>query len=126
MPGLSLHDLGDLVRSMCNSSVEDESDLSKVNVRMEMFEAIVKGFLSGAGSMLNADEIKLMPYAGITMTTETGVRFLTDYLSGDVYFRIKHPEHNIVRARAQLTLATKMVEAIPAMNAIVSKISNFK
>lgn len=85
-----------------------------------MFKALADGFLSGAGDVLNAEERALMPDSGIALTTEVAVRFLTDYLRGDVYFNIRYPEHNLVRARAQLALAQRMVEALPKMRALVA------
>lgn len=113
MPGLSLHDFGDLVRSMTGTAAEDEPDVSKIAVRPEMFEALKDGFLREAGDVLTPAEHRLLANGGLAMTTEVGVRFLTDYLQGDVYFSTKYPEHNLVRARSQLTLARAMLDKLP-------------
>lgn len=120
MPGLSLHDFGDLMRSICTNTAEDTDKPEQTAVRLDMFKALADGFLSGAGDVLNAEERALMPDSGIALTTEVAVRFLTDYLRGDVYFNIRYPEHNLVRARAQLALAQRMVEALPKMRALVA------
>ena len=112
MPGLSLHDFGDLMRSMCSDRPEDEPDTSLVVARREMYDALADGFLAEVGSVLTEAERKLLPYGGISMTTEVGVRFLTDYLEGDHYFRIARPGHNLVRARSQLALARSMLERL--------------
>lgn len=120
MPGLSLHDFGDLMRSICGNSAEDTDKPDGIAVKLDMYKALASGFLAGAGDVLTSEERALMPDAGVALTTEVAVRFLTDYLSGDVYFNIRFPEHNLVRARAQLALAERLVEALPAMQAVVS------
>ena len=112
MPGLSLHDFGDLMRSMCSDRPEDEPDTSTIVARREIYDALADGFLSEVGSVLVDAEKKLLPYGGIAMTTEVGVRFLTDYLEGDHYFRVARPDHNLVRARSQLALARSMLEKL--------------
>lgn len=112
MPGLSLHDFGDLMRSMCCDRPEDEPDTSLVVARREMYDALADGFLAEVGSVLTETERRLLPYGGVTMTTEVGVRFLTDHLEGDHYFRIARPGHNLVRARSQLALARSMLEKL--------------
>ena len=113
MPGLSLHDFGDLMRSMCAEAPEDEPDVSKIRARPEIYEALADGFLSEAGSVLTPSEKRLLPNGGAAMTLECGVRFLTDYVEGDHYFRVLKPRHNLVRARAQLALARSMAELLP-------------
>ena len=112
MPGLSLHDFGDLMRSMCSDRPEDEPDTSLIVARREMYDALADGFLAEVGSVLTDTERKLLPYGGIAMTLEVGVRFLTDHLEGDHYFRIARPGHNLVRARSQLALARSMLERL--------------
>ncbi len=104
MPGLSLYDFGDMVRSATNAAAEDETDLSKVVARPEIFAALAEGFLAGAGSALNDAERAHLVAAGQVMTYEVGLRFLTDHLQGDVYFKIKRPNHNLERARNQFAL----------------------
>ena len=112
MPGLSLHDFGDLMRSMCSDRPEDEPDTSLIVARREMYDALADGFLAEVGSVLTEAERGLLPYGGVTMTLEVGVRFLTDHLEGDHYFRIARPGHNLVRARSQLALARSMLERL--------------
>lgn len=119
MPGYALHDFGDLVRSICNPADEAETDLSKIEVRVPFFEALVAGYLDAAGPMLTPKEVDLLPDAGWLLTIEVAARFLADHLNGDIYFRIKYPEHNLVRARAQLTLARRLEQAMPELRAIV-------
>lgn len=123
MPGYALHDFGDLARSICNPSDEAETDLSKVQVRLPFFEALVAGYLDAAADMLTSREIDLLPDAGWVLTIEVAVRFLADYLNGDTYFRIKFPEHNLARTRAQLTLARRLEEAMPELRAIVKRLA---
>ncbi len=108
MPGLSLYDFGDMVRSGTNAAEEDEIDLSKVGMRFDMYEAFHKGFMSTAGGFLTPAEREMMPFSGKLITLEIGIRFLADYLNGDIYFRTRRPHHNLDRARNQF----KMVESI--------------
>ena len=112
MPGLSLHDFGDLMRSMSCDRPEDEPDVSTISVRRDMYDALVDGFLSQAGNFLVPAECKLLPNAGVAITLETGSRFLADYLDGDHYFHTDFPEHNLVRARSQLALARSMLDTL--------------
>lgn len=110
MPGLSLYDFGDMVRTATSPAPEDERDLSRVCMQMPMFRALLEGFLAGAGAMLTPDEVDQLPFAGKLITLETGMRFLTDYLNGDVYFKIARPEHNLDRCRTQLRLVKSIEE----------------
>jgi len=121
MTGFALHDFGDLVRSICNPADESEQDLTKVGVRLDYFEALVTGYLEAAKDMLTPREIELLPDAGWVIALETGVRFLTDYLNGDIYFRISFPEQNKVRALVQLSLAQHIEDAMPEMRRIVKE-----
>jgi len=104
MPGLALDDFGDLVRTSTCFAKEDDRDLAKVVVEMPIFESLVHGYLSAAGGFLDPAEIDNLVLAGKLMTFECGLRFLTDHLEGDVYFRIHHEGHNLDRARVQLAL----------------------
>ena len=113
MPGLSLHDFGDLMRSMCAEAPEDEPDVAKIVARPEMYEALADGFRSEAGGVLTPAEKRLLPNSGAVMTLEVGVRFLTDYVEGDHYFRVAQPRHNLIRARSQLALARSMAAVLP-------------
>ena len=122
MPGSALYDFGDMVRTSSAAAAEDEKDLSKVYSKKEYFEALVKGYLDGAKFLTDAEKANLA-FAGRLITLTIGIRFLTDYLAGDVYFRTAYDEHNLVRCRTQL----KMVESMEAQSddyeAIVRKYS---
>jgi Ser/Thr protein kinase RdoA (MazF antagonist) len=104
MPGLSLYDFGDLVRSAVSPAAEDEVDLTRVTVDVSRFKALTLGYLAGLGGALLPLERANLIGAGMLLTYECGVRFLTDHLEGDVYFRTHRPEQNRDRARAQLAL----------------------
>ena len=121
MPGLSLCDFGDMVRFAANTAAEDETDLSKVGVSLPAFEAIVRGYLAGTGDILTGAEWEHLVFAGKLIAYEIGIRFLADYLQGDVYFKIARQQHNLDRARSQLRLVASIEEATPAMNAIVAR-----
>ena len=110
MPGLSLYDFGDMVRAGTGSAEEDEVRLERVGMRFDMFEATLQGFLSSAGKFLNEAERENLPFSGKLITFETGVRFLTDYLNGDVYFKTSRPRQNLDRCRNQF----QMVRSIEA------------
>ena len=121
MPGLSLYDFGDLVRSSVSPAAEDETDLSKVCVRIEIFRALVKGFLDGAHGCLTKKEIELLPFSGELITFEIGVRFLTDYLNGDNYFKISRDNHNLDRCRTQFMLVKRLIEQEKKLKKIVKE-----
>ncbi|MCX7916301.1 MAG: aminoglycoside phosphotransferase family protein [Verrucomicrobiae bacterium] len=110
MPGLALYDFGDQVRTTTSPAKEDERDLTKVGLRREMFEALARGYLEAAGRFLTREEKELLVVAGKVITLEIGIRFLTDYLSGDVYFKVHRPGHNLDRCRTKF----KLVESIEA------------
>ncbi len=124
MPGLVGHDFGDAIRFAGNTSAEDETDLSKVKIDLEKFRAFTEGFLSEVGASLTENELKTLSLGAITMTTECGVRFLTDYIDGDNYFGISYPKHNLDRARCQLALAEDMVRNYDKMQEIVMESAN--
>ena len=121
MPGLSLYDFGDLVRSCANSAAEDETNLAKIDVSLPVFEAIVQGYIAGAGDILTEAEWDHLVFAGKLMTYEVGIRFLTDYLQGDIYFKTKHDRHNLERARNQLRFVDRVEAADNTLRAIVEK-----
>lgn len=121
MPGLSLYDFGDLVRTAVSPAAEDETDLTRVQVRRPMFEALVQGYLEGAGPVLTREEIAHLPEAGMLITFETGLRFLTDHLAGDTYFKIHRPGHNLDRCRTQFALVARLEEQRPELRAIVKR-----
>lgn len=121
MPGSLLFDFGDAIRFGASSALEDETDLSKVYVKLDMFEAYVDGFLSELRGSVTNDEIRAMPMAARVITLEIGLRFLTDYLNGDVYFRTTRPNHNLERARNQFKLVADGETKYDALCAIVEK-----
>lgn len=98
--------------------------MSKVHFSLELFEAYVRGYFDGVGNALTEDEIRLLPHGAIMMTYECGMRFLTDYLEGDTYFKTSYPEHNLVRTRTQLRLVEEMEQNYDNMLAIVNKYKN--
>ena len=121
MPGLSIYDFGDSIRFGANHADEDEKDLSKVNFDIDLFEAYTRGFLEGAGGALTQAELDYLPWGAKLMTLECGMRFLTDYLVGDVYFQIDRPEQNLDRCRTQFKLVRDMEAQLEAMGHIVAK-----
>lgn len=121
MPGLAMNDFGDAIRFGASTAVEDEKDLSKVSCSMELYEIFVKGFIEGCAGKLTDREIELLPMGAKVMTYECGMRFLTDYLEGDQYFKIHRPEHNLDRARTQFKLVKDMEEKWDQMQEIVAK-----
>ena len=100
---------------------EDEKDLSKIEMSLELFEKYPEGFMSACGSKLNDCEIEYLPFSAKLMTFECGMRFLTDYLNGDTYFKISREKHNLDRARNQFKLVSDMEKVLPEMRAIVKK-----
>lgn len=121
MPGSVLADFGDSIRFGASSAKEDETDLDKVYCRLDMFEAYAKGFIEGLEGSLLESEIRALPMGALILTYETGIRFLTDYLDGDVYFRTEYPNHNLDRARNQFKLVADMEAKMDEMRAIVEK-----
>ncbi len=108
MPGASVFDYGDSIRFGANTAAEDEKDLSKVTLSLELFEAYTKGFLEGCAGSLADVEVELLPMGAKLMTLECGMRFLTDYLQGDTYFKVHREGHNLDRCRTQFTLVKDM------------------
>lgn len=119
MPGLSIFDYGDSIRFGANTAAEDEQDLSRVSLSLPLFDIYTKGFLEGCGGRLTDTELSLLPYGAKMMTLECGMRFLTDYLMGDVYFHISRPGHNLDRCRTQLELVADMERKWEEMEEIV-------
>lgn len=122
MPGSRLYDYGDALRTAAASAKEDEEDLTKVDVDMDAFEAFTAGFLEGMGEALTLEERKLMPFSFFLMTYECGIRFLEDFLRGDVYFKTARSDHNLIRAKNQLTLARKIMERQKEMEAVIRRL----
>ncbi len=121
MPGLVAFDFGDAIRVVANKSEEDEKDLSKCGLDIQKYEAFTKGFLEEVSESLNESEKRSLALGAVTMTVECGVRFLTDYLNGDKYFRVDYPTHNLDRARCQLTLAYDMLKNFGKMQEITKR-----
>ena len=121
MPGLAANDFGDSIRFGASTAEEDEKDLEKVHFDIHLYELYVKGYLEMAKDVLTPAEIESLPWGARLMTLECGMRFITDYLQGDVYFKTAYPEHNLVRARTQFKLVKEMEEQFEAMQEIAKK-----
>ncbi len=122
MPGLALYDFGDMVRSATSPAKDDEQDLSKVTMQFPMFAALARGYLSAAGEILTPLEKKLLAFSGMLITFETGIRFLTDFLAGDVYFKVHRDGHNLDRCRTQFKLVESIEQQETEMNKLVESI----
>jgi hypothetical protein len=120
MPGCALYDFGDMVRTTTSPTLEDEKDLSKVKMNMPIFRQLAEGYLSTAGSFLTKAEKALLAFSGKLITFEIGIRFLTDFLSGDTYFRIHRPDHNLDRCRTQFRLVESIEQQEEAMQRFVN------
>lgn len=120
MPGSALYDYGDAVRYGACTAAEDEPDTDKIGFDMTLFAAFTKGFLSATAGRLTDTELRLLPLGIQVITCELAMRFLTDYLDGDKYFKIAYPEHNLVRARAQMKLLTEVEAHLPQMHAAIA------
>ena len=121
MPGLALYDFGDMVRTTTSPALEDEKDLSKVCMQFPMFEALVRGYLASAGDMLNKAEKEHLAFAGKLITFEIGIRFLADFLAGDVYFKVHREGHNLDRCRTQFKLVASIEAQEEAMKRLVER-----
>ncbi len=115
MPGCALYDFGDQIRTTTSPTLEDELDLAKVEMRMPMFKALCRGYLESAGAFLNKQERSLIGFSGALITFTIGLRFITDYLNGDTYFRIHRPQHNLERSRTQFRLVESIERQEEAM-----------
>lgn len=119
MPSFIFSDYGDFLRTGANTGDEDDRDLDRVNFNMEIFKAFTEGYLESARSFLQPVEIKNLPYAAVLFPYMQCVRFLTDYINGDTYYKIKYPEHNLVRTKAQFKLLQSAEEHIPEMETYI-------
>ena len=119
MPGLVGHDFGDAIRFAANKCEEDCPDASKAGVDMEVFRAFAEGFLEQTANTLTPNEINTLALSCLTLTAELSTRFLADYILGDPYFKIKSPDHNLVRTRCQIALAKDMQKHLPEMEQMV-------
>jgi hypothetical protein len=122
MPGYSVNDFGDSIRFGANTAAEDETDLSKVSLDLSLFRAYAEGFIGGSAGRLSDGELALLPIGAMMMTFECGMRFLTDYLDGDVYFRTHYATHNLDRCRNQFALLADMERKLPQMREIIESI----
>ena len=122
MPGLAGNDFGDSIRFGANTAAEDEQDLSKVQFSMELYEAYAKGFMNACGDTLTEKEIDTLPLSAKLMTLECGVRFLTDHIMGDTYFRIHRPGHNLDRCRTQFKLVYEMEQRWADMKKVIDSL----
>jgi Phosphotransferase enzyme family len=122
MPGLALYDFGDMVRTTTSPASEDEQDLSKVNMQFPMFEALVRGYLETAAAFLMPEEKRYLAFSGKLITFEIGLRFLTDYLAGDTYFKVHREGHNWDRCRTQFKLVESIEQQEEKMNRLVESI----
>jgi Ser/Thr protein kinase RdoA (MazF antagonist) len=120
MPGSALYDFGDMVRTAAPTTREDDADLDRIGVRLDRFEALVKGYLSAA-DFLNEHELAHLAFSGKLITLELGIRFLTDYLNGDSYFKTSRPGHNLDRCRNQFAFVTALEKNMDTMEEIVSR-----
>ncbi|MDR3293128.1 MAG: aminoglycoside phosphotransferase family protein [Clostridiales bacterium] len=121
MAGSLLYDFGDSIRSGCNTGAEDEKNLSLVHFDLGLFESYARGYLKEVGGFITQKERELLTFAPILMTFECGMRFLTDYLDGDRYFKTKYPEHNLDRARTQYKLVAEMEQRTEDMKRILEE-----
>jgi Phosphotransferase enzyme family len=119
MPGCALYDFGDMVRTTTSPTLEDELDLSKVKMNLPIFKQLAEGYLATAGAFLTKAEKSLLAFSGKLITFEIGMRFLTDFLSGDTYFRIHRPDHNLDRCRTQFKLVASIEQQEAAMQKFV-------
>jgi thiamine kinase-like enzyme len=122
MPGYVHYDFGDAIRTAANIAAEDEMELSKVKMDIKLFEAYAQGYLSETRETLNDVEKEYLAFAPRLITYTIAVRFLTDYLDGDYYFKIHHEHHNLQRARAQLKLVESMEEQYDDMRQIINRL----
>jgi len=116
-----VYDFGDMVRTATCSAAEDERDLSKVAVDLKLFEALVRGYLAEAGRFLTSAEKSHLVFAGKLITFEQFMRFLTDYLAGDVYYKTSREGHNLDRSRTQMKLVKSIVEQEEVMSELVAR-----
>ncbi len=122
MPGLALYDFGDMVRTTTSPADEDERNLAKVTMQFPLFEALVRGYLQAAGGFLTAAEKRYIAFSGKLITFEIGIRFLTDYLAGDTYFKVHRDEHNLDRCRTQFKLVESIERQEERMNRLVESL----
>ncbi len=123
MPGLAVYDFGDAVRIGASTGAEDENDLSKVSMDMGMFEQLARGYLETANAFLTSVEREHLVFSAVLMTFECGMRFLTDHLEGDVYFKLRRENQNLDRCRTQFKMTADMEAMRDAMERVIEKYS---
>lgn len=123
MPGSALYDFGDSIRFGASTAAEDERNLNAVSVNLDYFKAYAEGFLSQAGSVLTKAEKENLAFSSKLITLELAMRFLSDYLNGDVYFKTDYSDHNLVRAKNQLKLVSDIESKLDEMNSIISDLT---
>lgn len=123
MPGFVLSDFGDFIRTAANTGAEDDEDLSRIGVNMDIFREFSKGYIESAKAFLTPTEIENLPYGAQLLTYMQTVRFLTDYINGDTYYKTKYPEHNYQRTLAQLTLLHSIDSHLDEMNHWINNLS---
>ena len=121
MPGFVLSDIGDFIRTAGNTGAEDDENLDNVRVNIPIFEAYTRGYMETARSFLTPMEIQLLPYGGRLLTYMQTVRFLTDYINGDVYYKIHRPKHNLIRTKAQFKLLQSLEENAEKMDGFMKQ-----
>ena len=121
MPSFIFSDYGDFLRSAANTGSEDDRDLDNVNFNLDIFCAFTSGYLQSAHSFLLPIEVENLPYAAALFPYMQCVRFLTDYINGDTYYKIQYPEHNLVRTRAQFKLLQSVEEHTPEMKKYIAE-----
>lgn len=122
MPGSLLYDFGDAIRTGASTASEDEKDLDKVHFNVDLFKAYTEGFYSALKESMTDREAELLPYGAYLMIIESGIRFLKDYIDGDVYFPVEYPEHNLVRTRTQLKLVKELEENFDKASAFITEL----
>ncbi len=125
MPGSALYDYGDAIRFGASTAAEDEEDLGRIALDMDKFAVFTRGFLSEVDGFLTPHEIELLPLGMRVITCELAMRFLTDYIEGDLYFKVKSPDHNLIRARAQMKLLCDMEARADDVQSFIDNRSNF-
>lgn len=121
MPGSALYDFGDSVRIGASTASEDEVDLSKVDLDLDLYELLTRGYLDATRDFLTPTEVNHMAFSGKLITLEQSIRFLNDYLNGDKYYRIHYPDHNLVRARTQMEMVIAMEAKLDQMITIMDR-----
>jgi hypothetical protein len=122
MPGLVLYDFGDMIRTTTSPTLEDERDLSKVRIQMSIFKELARGYLEKAGLFLTPRERSYLAFSGRLISYTIGIRFLTDFLNGDTYFRVHRSQHNLDRTRTQFKLVDSIARHEESMQQYINQL----